>query len=298
MKKRFFVIGVFLLCFILPFGATAFAYSSIVAFGDSLSDNGSADGYGLGVSSNGPVWVDYLASSLGVGLLDMAYGGARTDYHPATDSSDWGFGWQIYQYINTVNSGTVDSNALYTIWIGGNDLLNISGDPTPVITNAVTNISQGITDLVSAGAQNILVLNMPNLGLTPLMNGENLAFGDPFSDNIAGGQWLSQAFNSALDGAIDPFRSTINLMEADSYALMEEFIANGLFDNDTNMLKYAGATTDSYLFWDAIHPTTDAHSLIADEALSIVAPVPVPAAVWLLGSGLIGIVGIRRRFSK
>jgi hypothetical protein len=28
------------------------------------------------------------------------------------------------------------------------------------------------------------------------------------------------------------------------------------------------------------------------------APVPIPAAVWLLGSGLIGLVGIRRRFKK
>ena len=27
-------------------------------------------------------------------------------------------------------------------------------------------------------------------------------------------------------------------------------------------------------------------------------PVPIPAAVWLLGSGLLGLVGIRRRFKK
>jgi hypothetical protein len=27
-------------------------------------------------------------------------------------------------------------------------------------------------------------------------------------------------------------------------------------------------------------------------------PVPIPAAVWLLGSGLVGIIGIRRRFKK
>jgi hypothetical protein len=28
------------------------------------------------------------------------------------------------------------------------------------------------------------------------------------------------------------------------------------------------------------------------------APVPIPGAVWLLGSGLIGLIGIRRRFKK
>jgi uncharacterized membrane protein len=31
---------------------------------------------------------------------------------------------------------------------------------------------------------------------------------------------------------------------------------------------------------------------------AIPAPVPIPGAVWLLGSGLIGLVGIRRRFKQ
>jgi hypothetical protein len=34
------------------------------------------------------------------------------------------------------------------------------------------------------------------------------------------------------------------------------------------------------------------------EVSSIQSPVPVPAAVWLFGSGLIGLAGIRKRFSK
>ena len=39
-------------------------------------------------------------------------------------------------------------------------------------------------------------------------------------------------------------------------------------------------------------------NLNAADGADIGAPVPVPAAVWLLGSGLLGIIGIRRKISR
>ena len=295
MKKRFLAVGIFFLCLVMPFGATVFAYSQVVGFGDSLSDNGSDDGWGLGVASNGKIWLDHLAGPrlLNTELLDMAYVSAQTDYHPKFGTDMWGFRWQINQYINTVAAGTADSDALYTLWIGGNDLFNIATptDAPAVIGNAVTHIASGINDLVNAGAQNILVMNMPNLGITPLMNGQK---GGP--DNSAAGTQLASSFNKALDAALNPYRSTINLFEVDVFTIMGELITDGYFDNYTNKLKYNLPTNAPYMFWDDIHPTTYTHGLIAEAVYNEVAPVPIPGAIWLFGSGLAGLAGFRKKF--
>ena len=294
MKKRFFVVVIFLLCLVMPFGATAFAYSQVVGFGDSLSDNGSDDGWGLRVASNGKIWLNHLAGPglLNTGLLDMAYYAAQTNYHPVFDSDVWGFRWQINEYIRFA-AGAADSDALYTLWIGGNDLLNIAtpADASTVIGNAVTHIASGINDLVSAGAQNILVMNMPNLGITPLMNGQN---GKP--DFSAEGAQLASSFNNDLDRALNQYRSSINLFEVDVFTMMGELITNGCFDNYTNKLQDNSPTNELYMFWDDIHPTTYAHGLIADAVYNEVAPVPIPGAIWLFGSGLAGLAGFRKKF--
>ena len=49
---------------------------------------------------------------------------------------------------------------------------------------------------------------------------------------------------------------------------------------------------NTYLYWDNTHPTTKGHGLIADEFSA--ALVPIPAAAWLFGSGLFGLIGIAR----
>ena len=53
------------------------------------------------------------------------------------------------------------------------------------------------------------------------------------------------------------------------------------------------------LFYDAIHPTTYAHGLIADAVYSQVAPVPEPSTIVLMGLGLVGLAGLgRKKFRK
>src|SRR5689334_7437247 len=89
------------------------AYSQIVVFGDSLSDTGNVNNQTFGISpgsgyyqgrfSNGPVWVEDLATNLGIaapiysraGGKDYAYGGVHT-----------GSGSTTYTFFSFPNIGT------------------------------------------------------------------------------------------------------------------------------------------------------------------------------------------------
>ncbi len=88
--RRFFSqsLLVLLILFTLTSIASAGAYSDLIVYGDSLSDNGNLfafDGgtyppppYYMGRMSNGPVAVEDLAHNLGLPLLDFAWIGATT----------------------------------------------------------------------------------------------------------------------------------------------------------------------------------------------------------------------------
>jgi hypothetical protein len=47
-------------------------------------------------------------------------------------------------------------------------------------------------------------------------------------------------------------------------------------------------------YWNNVGPTSEMKGYIVEFDRN---PVPIPGAVWLLGSGLIGLIGLRRRFT-
>lgn len=272
--------GVLLLIFLLLPVTTCSAFTHMVSFGDSLSDNGISylDEHGYFRASNGWVWVDYLAVNLGVTHDGRAWSGATTH---ATEPD---LLWQINDYVSDSLPGMLDST-LFTVWAGGNDLLALltsTANPAIVIDNAVTNIGNAISILYSNGAKNILVPNMPDLGSIPL------AYGD------AGATYLSEQFNIALDVVLAGMAMPdLNLYEFDVFTIMnDDIIGGGFFDNTSDPWLGSGGDPSEYLFFDDIHPTTRAHWLLAEYAAQAV---PVPSAVWLMGSGLIFLARIRRK---
>src|SRR5579883_435708 len=89
-------IGLILAFASMPPSLLANPFTSIVVYGDSLSDNGNiyaASGntypasppYYNGRLSNGPVTVEQMATTWGVPLYDFAYGGATTRIGNASD---------------------------------------------------------------------------------------------------------------------------------------------------------------------------------------------------------------------
>jgi phospholipase/lecithinase/hemolysin len=191
MKKKLTFITILTICFILPLAAASLACDKIVAFGDSLSDNGNADGYGFGIWSNGSVWLEYLADEMGVALEDRALGGAKTSGHNS-GAPIYGLDWQIAGFINETPVGTDLSDTLFVIWCGGNDFLSLTADDdvSLVIGAAINNISGAVQALLMVGAENILVVNLPDLGAAPLNNGN--------PETAAAASMLSATFNDYL----------------------------------------------------------------------------------------------------
>jgi len=302
-RMQFGFASLLFITFIILFAGRAQAYSQVIAFGDSLSDNGNffaltgqpGAPYYNGRVSNGPVWVETLAGGhLGVSLDDRAVAGATTG---TVNTSGIGGGMtdQFGQYLVDVG-GVADPNALYTVWGGANDFLSLGGgDPATAIGVAVNNLLTGIGGLMAAGAQHFLVVTLPDLGLTPRSIGDG---------GSASATLISSIFNGSLVFNLGNSFPGADISILDSFTLLQNVVANpGLFGltNVTEPCFDAAAlptptlcgNPDEYAFWDDIHPTNTLHNALADEALAVL-PVPVPAAVWLFGSAL-GLLGWMRR---
>ena len=163
--------------------ANADSFSSVIVYGDSLSDNGNlyqatgglvpAPPYVNGEFSNGPVAVQQLATLLNTPLLDFAYGGATTGIGNIGDGgTQTSFGAFNLPGMQTELAGsaglipsTIIPSSLFIVWGGADDFESLSS-PTVAQSQAaalaaVTNVDGIVAALELEGATNILVPEPP-----------------------------------------------------------------------------------------------------------------------------------------
>lgn len=259
-------------------------YKELVVFGDSFSDTGNlfkltnqtfppSPPYFEGRFSNGPIWVDFLAPELGIkekNVQNFAFGGATTGRENINSTqignqSLPGLLAEIDTFSAQVGSSGADPKALYVVWAGGNDFLQIAERPQDapsVIQQAVTNLSTAVTTLFNLGARQIVVPNQLNFGLTPLARDRGLS--DVATQATIG-------FNQALDQGIDQLEKTlgIDLVEVDLFGLGQRIAAApaefGFSNVSDRLITQTNPTNPAgYLWWDDVHPTTQGHQFVAE----------------------------------
>ncbi len=272
MKMKHFLTGI-LLGMLIFTGSAYASFSSIVAYGDSLTDNGD----GLALNTDGPVWVEFLQSTYGAALYDYAVSGATTSE-------------VIDQIANSGISSTTSfiDGALFTVWAGANDITQAvySGAYTgQVVLDAVDNIEAILTSLIDTiGADSLLVLNLPDLGKTPL------TINTAYSSYLSG---ITAYFNDTLASMVNDLIAGYETAgkDVDIYYLdIDALFKETLFDDD----GIPDSTWDMFFWSDGYHPSYAGHALVAKAAEKML-PTPVPGSILLLATGLVSIAGFRRK---
>jgi outer membrane lipase/esterase len=293
-------------------------YSNFIVFGDSLNDAGTfADSGGPAgatqryTNRTGPLYKDgtggnrdlnatqilggklgfspdQTASSssavrAGEGLPDgnnWAVGGYRTDQILDSITTQSATGERTRAGYLPSNGFRADPNALYYLSGGGNDFLQGRILSLDQASSAAGRLADSARTLQSAGAKYIVVWLLPDIGLTPAINGSPL---QNFTSQ------LSAQFNTELvsqlqtiNAEIIPMNIPVLLKEAFAnpaqfgLATAQNLTATCFSGNScTENARYGinSATPDplKLIYNDSVHPTEAGQRLIADYTYSLLA---------------------------
>ncbi|WP_298915554.1 SGNH/GDSL hydrolase family protein [uncultured Roseobacter sp.] len=280
--------------------------------------------------SNGKVWTEFLADDFeaaGKNTQNYAIGGATAGPVAAPRTPISTFAGQIQAFsanlfldvpvppfFDAIEPG---NNPLVSVWFGANDLFNTLAGDTRLedarnAANLLTQQVEGIATSTRGLFDDFIIPNLPDLGLTP-----SYAVFD--TDDQQNATDATFAFNNQLQSNIADLQNAgLNIYTVDTFALFNDALNDplgpeGIYDftnvtlpctisfaNDLgpNCVTDGGLTleqVDSFLFADAVHPTSATHRILASEARAAVVPVPASALLFLTAFGTIGVMARRRR---
>lgn len=251
-------------------GICAIAASNIIAFGDSFSDGGNNGRY-----SDGALWLEILAEKLNLpapqssrlGGLNFAHSGAMSGSEDSLSTVN--VGNQIKTYLD-LNGGRANPDALYILWVGGNDFLD-KRNPFDIIDNIVSHIEM----LTDAGAKQFFVPNLPSLVHAP--KGAEMikemvdASMEYFHDSLE--PLVSSFINNTVHTSVYLYGTylerelkSIGISRNVDIYYLDLF---SVFNRILNDLKSYGVADKTELFYDDLHPNAKGHGLIANSASEV-----------------------------
>jgi phospholipase/lecithinase/hemolysin len=216
------------------------------------------------------------------GAVNYAYGGTGTPLIDRTPGGLYapGLEGQVELFRLALRGRKPSTHALYAIVTGANDYRDDQFNQPMAPPDVVGNIVDAVDTLYRIGARDVMVVNMPDLGRLPGGGGP----GSPESE-------LSAIHNQLLANALTVLevqRPKLRLIQVDInqvFALLPpgmdvttpaldamfppEYLPPGfrmslcLFIDPATCADVPTFETNwRYLFWDAVHPTTDGHWLL------------------------------------
>lgn len=284
--------------------ASAQAFSELIIFGDSLEDTGNFASLGgsplpppffMNRITNGPVAADVLAEGLGLTAapsLHFSGAAAGKNYAVAAARAHTAGLIDLTTQVGAFllnHGGTAPPDALYLVGIGGNDVRDARDAPNNatarrIIESAADMTAMNLERLTAAGARNIMVLNLPDVGAIP----ETALIADMTGDKalIKKTMKKTRRFNRKLARRLKKLERAlgIDFIEFDTFAFFNNILAhpaafglNNTTDACFSSVTFTfhpdchfGASFDQFAYFDEIHPTGRVHMLWGKALLETV----------------------------
>ena len=300
--------GFLLLWIAAQIRAQKLPFDTIVSFGDANTDTGNVYNltnnqwplvppYYKGRFSNGPLWIEMLGIP---GMMNYAYGDATIvgdnpieDFTQANRTRVPGVRQQIVNYLsdNDITNANL-SRTLHVVWAGSTEYLGNFNLSTELI---VVSFFDAIDDLLVAGIDHLLIINLPPLDAFPHLNRHATLESRIVAHNNYLLTNLTQLQASPTDVSVKLFdvHSLIKkLLSNQSASTLNKVNPCWTIKNRTVIAQCANP--NGYVFIDSSHFSSVVHQLIADgiRQFLLSSPSPLPSKAMSLPRSSLALVFI------